>query len=258
MFGENKRIKGGVITMGSLFWESGRNCLKAIESIRLGKLRTKWRNENLVIADSEQVKLPIRYGKISSSRKNTYTMIFSREYLNEECFGQIIPFKDAIDFYTPGMVEEQTKKMAEAEGIFKENREWLAIDWCVMAIWINPNSTAPIINHLRQEWDNILNTQSYRFRGNSRRETDYSGYNDPVLLNNNFELIDVPIKCNFDFLLLTYTKPDANYPDVETIAEAINCKQSKYNTYLKRNIESKIITSDDKKIRSFLSPSMKF
>lgn len=141
------------------------------------------------------------------------------------------------------------------------------MDWCTMAIWINP--TLPHDKNLRNEWLLIVNNPNNYFRYKKNRNnnipsntpryaTDYSGNNDAVLLSNNFELIDVPIKCDFDFLLLTYTKPDSSYPDAETIAKAINCKKSKYNTYLKKNIESKILTCDDDKIRGFLEPSMKF
>jgi hypothetical protein len=267
------RIKGGVITMGSLFWENGRNCLKLPNSVTLGKLRTSWRNENLVKSDAQGIQLPIRYGKKSSTRKYTYTMVFSRAYLNRQGSGQIIPFKHEIDFQTNGTLETQARNMAEAEGIDSNGNTYLAMDWCVMAIWIKPNTT--FTQYLINEWHSIVNNQNnfFRFKRNSqtnapsntaRNHTDFSGpNNDAVLLNPNFELIDVPINSDFDFLLLTYTNPRQNppcpnYPDAETIANAINDRNSRYNAYLRRNIDSGIITCDDNAIREFLSPSLQF
>jgi len=273
---ENK-IKGGVITMGSLFWENGRNCLKdkneldskgKIKSVELAKYRIEWRNENLVITDAKQIQLPIRYGKQSDTRKKTYTMVFSREYLNKKCFGQIIPFKDEIDFQKNGTLEEQARKMAQAEGIKDRNDNvFLVLDWCAMALWID--STSIHAPYLRKEWLSIVNPPNNYFRNKrntitnapsnaERNATDYSGHNDAVLLNNDFELIDVPIKCKFDFLLLTYTKPNISYPNAKTIADAINDKNSRYNSYLRRNIGNGIVTVDDEEIKSHLDNPLKF
>lgn len=267
---ENK-ILGGVITMGSLFWENGRNCLRdkskldsngKIKSVELAKYRTKWRNENLVITDAKEIQLPIRYGKQSDTRKKTYTMVFSREYLNKKCFGQIIPFRNEIDFNTNGILEEQARKMAQAEGIKDQNDNvFLVMDWCAMALWIKPTSIhAPF---LRNEWINIVDSPNNYFRNKNnqarteRWATDYSVNNDAVLLNARFELIDVPIKC--DFLLLTYTKPSSNYPNnAKTTATAINDEDSRYNSYLKRNIDNGIVTIDDEEIKSHLEESLKF
>lgn len=269
------RIKGGVITMGSLFWENGRNCLKdktkldcngRIKSVELAKYRTEWRDENFEKSDSDEtrIRLPIRYGKKSDTRKDTYTMVFSREYLNRDCFARIIPFKNEIDFQRNGTLVEQTRKMAKAEGITdRQGNVHLAMDWCVMAIWIKPNAT--FTQYLKTEWLSIVNPPNNHFRKKNnpqqsdRNATDYSGHNDLVLLNNDFELIDVPINCSFDFLLLTYTKPTSPYPaDAETIANAINHKNSRYNSYLSRNIKNDIITCDDNSIRGFLLPSLQF
>lgn len=248
---KEKKIKGGAMIIGSLFWETGSNCLK--DAVELGKIRTKWRNENLVVSDAEQVKIPIRYGKISSTRKNTHTMVFSREYLDKRSYGLIVPFKEKFNFTAKGILEIEVIKMAEAEGIYKSDGEWLARDWCAMAIWINPKSVYK--NEVRKEWKLILNKDNFCFRRkggyqrNSRSSNDYSG-SDGILLNEDFELIDVPIKCDFDFLILTYTKPDLVYSNTEVIAKAI--RKSHYSSYLLNNIKNRIVTLDDKEISKFL------
>lgn len=254
---ENK-IKGGVIIIGSLFWENGRNCLKNQTSINLGKLRTEWRNKYLRISKKKQIKLPIRYGKTSNTRKNTYTIVWSRERLGSNSSGLVIPFKDKIDFNKKGVLETQVIEMAKAEGIYKLTGNYshrLATDWAVMSIWIKDTAHRP---NILAEWQAIVNTNSFAFhliRNNPYRVRSYADYswNNNILLNQNFELIDVDINTDLHFLLLAYTKADyvnqnnqEDYPNPKTIAD--NFKRNRYKTYFNRNHNNKIITADNEEI----------
>jgi len=65
------KLKGGVIIVGSLIWEDH---LKAEDR---DNIRRNWRRVNL-IDNSSPSKVPIRYGRKSQSRDDTYTMIFSK------------------------------------------------------------------------------------------------------------------------------------------------------------------------------------
>lgn len=53
----------GILIIGSLLWDERRQA---------------WRNARLDMASIDTVTAPIRYGRLSSSRGNTYTMVFSR------------------------------------------------------------------------------------------------------------------------------------------------------------------------------------
>ena len=53
----------GILIIGSLLWD---------------KRQQAWRNARLDMASIDSVTAPIRYGRLSSSRGNTYTMVFSR------------------------------------------------------------------------------------------------------------------------------------------------------------------------------------
>ena len=53
----------GILIIGSLLWDERRRA---------------WRNARLDMASMDTVTAPIRYGRLSSSRGNTYTMVFSR------------------------------------------------------------------------------------------------------------------------------------------------------------------------------------
>ena len=56
----------GILIIGSLIWDQRRSH------------RAEWRRERLS-TDQVAVRVPIRYGRRSNDRKNTYTMVFSNE-----------------------------------------------------------------------------------------------------------------------------------------------------------------------------------
>ena len=77
-------IQLGVLIIGSLHWDcSG--------------IRDKWRQDRLCMKAKQHVKAPIRYGRCSSSRGDSYTMVFSMN-LHENQFGQAIvtPYQQLV------------------------------------------------------------------------------------------------------------------------------------------------------------------
>jgi hypothetical protein len=81
-------LNGGIIIIGSLYWD------KNIQ-------RVDWRNKSLNFENQILVKVPIRYGRISKERENTFSMVFSSECKNEKLLGNAIyvPFKkNPIDY----------------------------------------------------------------------------------------------------------------------------------------------------------------
>src|SRR5205809_2973005 len=60
---DGPELGAGILVIGSLFWDTSRQ---------------GWRDERLHMAASEAVTAPIRYGRRSRNRGNTYTMVFSR------------------------------------------------------------------------------------------------------------------------------------------------------------------------------------
>jgi hypothetical protein len=55
----------GIYIVGSLYWEAD-------------KCRSDWRESRLDMDHQFRVTAPIRYGRLSTSRGNTYTMVFSQ------------------------------------------------------------------------------------------------------------------------------------------------------------------------------------
>ena len=100
---EADEVKIGVLIIGSLFWDPS-------------DPRKKWRCERLdPLVAKRHVRAPIRYGRKSSTRGNSYTMVFSAG-LCEKKFGQAIvvpcrrPVRDTDD-----LVEEAVYLWAARE-----------------------------------------------------------------------------------------------------------------------------------------------
>ena len=82
-------LKGGAIIIGSLLWDSERN-------------RQKWRENDLCYKSRFQVYLPIRYGRCSTTRKHTYTMVFSNKCYSRRYgigTGWILPIRAEINSF---------------------------------------------------------------------------------------------------------------------------------------------------------------
>jgi hypothetical protein len=244
---EENKIKGGVIIIGSLFWEDKDNAIQEKESIYLAEKRKEWRETYLDLDKKEICKLPIRYGRCSSSRKCTYTMVFSREALDKDSSGLVFPYKSEIDFSNYLHFERQAKILADVEGISKNNDNRLRKTWGCIGIYIKPNSvhSATIINH----WKSLILTDS-----NYKTAPKY--YNPEVpLIDSDYCLVsDVQINTEIDFLFFTYIrvehreldndrKPIRKYPMPQEIAEEIN--RSNYKTYFEENKKSGITTFQD-------------
>lgn len=251
----NHTIKGGVIVMGSLFWEDEKNCVQGKE--KEGLARRIWRRNNLDLPQKKKVQLPIRYGRFSGAdnRKNTYTMVFSRDYLTRLGTGLVIPFKKNFLLNQKTKIREQIKRLAKVEGIRKVNETVLAKCWSAVSIWINPNSQCHDL--IRNYWlRNIVGQNKHGYSGKSYE------WSDGTLLDQNFQL-QLQIGSDLDFLLCTYILPkyeevanyndcrrtqnmQSGYPTSQMIGEAIS--KSGYSTYFCQNRVSGIVTADDDEI----------
>jgi hypothetical protein len=140
-------IKGGVIIQGSLFWEDENNCLQDDESKekaqREARERREWRESHLNIDDSFLVPFPIRYGRCSSSRLCTYTMVISKDCIMPDKIGQarIVPFMDTFDVSNLDNIKIQINELAKVEGIWDDFKGKYAKNWGAIAI-DNPKKLA--------------------------------------------------------------------------------------------------------------------
>ncbi len=247
---EQTKLQGAVLIIGSLLWENEDNAI----SKEIGVLRNNWREKYLDFDKAETVKCPIRYGRTSSTRHHTYTMLFSN---NTPAIGSalIVPFKETISINDGfGALENQAFALAEAEQICKPGEVNLFKDWGTVAIKTMPQLSAKnptIASSLTDWWAKMFKgyLKHKLFRINGTEETSVT---DDGFINFNIEISNPSI----DYLLCTPTAPNVtDYPSAFEIAQLIS--KAEYSTYFIENISHKIRTFQDEEVKQLLSHKVK-
>lgn len=242
------KIKVGAIVIGSLLWD-------------LTTIRMKWQKE-LALEKKLQVKLPIRYGRLSSeTRFGTYSMVFSNYINNKKDLGLafVIPYKDSIT-----SVEEfvrQLKLLSHAEGI-SPNR--ICKSWGTVCISINPNIDKTRKSEIYEMWNKHVSETRNNLTA-TQREPEIEKFgerNELKSIDNNWQLtIDLKDLFNnelyeFDCLIATSNAVKLNsnddniYPTINQIAKVM--KDKDYYSYFLNNRKNSIRTFQDKKIAKIL------
>ena len=234
-------MKIGVLIIGSLYWEKKRH-------------RCEWRRERLNKDNKQYIKVPIRYGRQSSTRGNSYTMVFST-WLNREQLGRAIVVPCARDV-TNGedlIKEAECLWTAETSKGNTKNRIAAYEEWGCVALLENPEN--PVPDPLRRCWAKRV---SY--------EPDYgekiiSVYGEEVVVSRcGFLKIPWPTmtddpKQKFDALLATVTCPTFNngcYPSAKNVATAAY-RSCKGRDYFCKNRKHGIVTFQDVEIADWLA-----
>ncbi|MEA2006418.1 MAG: hypothetical protein U9O50_09220 [Acidobacteriota bacterium] len=227
-------LRGGVIIIGSLLWDTKKN-------------RQKWRENDLYYKNGFQAYLPIRYGRCSTTRRNTYTMVFSNKCYSRRYglgTGWILPIRAETNSFNDLKVE--AKKMGKVEGF----NDGLSNNWGSVALLLNPNNE--IDNSISAEWAKLM---SSKISNHSLLIEKLKSEKSPIE-SNGFLAIrwqeEVTQKKKIeklDFLIATVTSPTlikGRYPTAYRIADAM--KKAKYYDYFLRNMRHGIITFQDEKI----------
>lgn len=220
-------LNGGIIIIGSLYWD---------DNVQ----RVNWRNGSLDLENQISVKVPIRYGRISKERENTFSMVFSSECKNADLLGNAIfaPFKkNPVDYQRLEIEIREIIKSEQKREILKNTyNNWL---WGTLGILINPKSEKiDELNFLLSWWkDKYSKKFSYY---------DYKVGNEPTVINKSgvFQFEWPENLNNFDFIIATATKPEVEeYPKSEEIINRII--ENKHYEYYLKNIMNGITTFQD-------------
>lgn len=232
------QLTAGVLIIGSLLWDSK-------------KERLAWRAARLNMASGQSVTAPIRYGRLSETRGNSYTMVFSRlcpvgTAKLVPCSHSVLTLQDLI---------------AEAEHLWKAEKpnaeaHRIATDWGCVALLCNPKRKIP---------DDLLSGWAERVKG----EPDYGNVSQSQeegmlvspngLLRINWpRLVDGGAAADLDLILVTANDPEITtasptYPSAEAIAEVWN-RAGDNVEYFWKNIDNGIRTFQDEEIRQRLQP----
>jgi len=246
------KLKGGVIIIGSLLWESDLNNQK--------NKRKNWRNTHIDKNAKIMIKLPIRYGRSSNNR--IYTMVFSnncQRYKNLGT-GYIFPFKsNPINDFRQLVLKAIA--MSRVEGMLgkfcglTKNEEI----WGKMGILFNNSKIDKEIKDIIiKKWEEKissthkgLSSYDYKFLRNEKTCITKKGELDikwvePVASENSAKVSE------FDFLIATVTKPKHSnqntmqYPDIQEIVTSV--RRDTQRKYFINNVKRGITTFQDNDI----------
>ena len=234
-------MKIGVLIIGSLYWDD--KCH-----------RHEWRRDRLCMAEKQYVKAPIRYGRRSSTRGDSYTMIFS-SWLCREQLGQaiVVPCKHDVTTGEALIKEAECLWTAETSKGKTKNRIATKDGWGCIALLENPKR--PLSDAQRGCWAKRV---TY--------EPDYgkkiiSTYGEATVVNQyGFLKIPWPAKADgselkFNALLATVTRPildNGCYPSAKNVATAAY-SSGKGRCYFCNNRKNRIETFQDSEIEDWLA-----
>jgi len=227
----------GILIIGSLYWEPGR--------------RT-WRDGRLRMDDVRDVHAPIRYGRLSVNRGNTYTMIFSRLC----AVGSAKAVRCSTD------ISNVYDLIAEAEHLWAAERNKpsngrISADWGRVALLSNPGRDIP--QTLLDSWAaRVSHEPSYV-------DVPQEPHEGSLVSNRGILQIPWPTLASsgeavpLDLLLATANHPTfagvpPRYPDPRQIAEAWRKDKAGNVSYFRNNQRDGIRTFQDEAINRLLRP----
>jgi hypothetical protein len=232
----------GVLIIGSLFWDPSR-------------VRCRWRQERLDCASKRFVTAPIRYGKKTRKRGDTYTMVFARSCSEPARIGRALAVPVLADCREPEHLFYEAQCLWAAERDI-EQIEGISADWGKVCVLKNPR-TEPGDRILRSWLKHIGEIRaSYTALPTAHGE---DALLDPAT---GLALFEWPTDtatskalADFDLLLMTATKPSLvgqRYPTVAEIASAWRDDGGSNVMYFYNNRHCGITTFEDDAIQAIL------
>lgn len=252
------RLQVGILVVGSLDWES--HDYGVVSDIQLSPTRMSWRAARLTDgADAiYRVRVPIRYGRKSRSRGDTYTMVISPERSAAPGIGKVIRCR--MDVTSPADLEAEAKALWAAESNQKTT-ERISTAWGAVVVLVPPDflngADAAEREAMLGAWRSLARRsevgQGFHF---SAADSAAAG---GAIIEEGLLKIEWPTQLDgtplpLDLLLVTVTDPalvdGGTYPDAREIAEAWNARGHGY--YFRCNRMVGIETADDAVIETHL------
>ncbi len=232
----------GMLIVGSLYWDDQPH-------------RSQWRHERLDLEAPRGVLAPIRYGRRSSKRGNSYTMVFSETLARDEVklgTAIFVPCKRLVRTVEDLVAEAEILWTAESNSGASNGR--ISADWGCVGLAVNP--AHPIPDDLRRGWRTRVSLEQC-FGELDRAEDEKAIVEGSGVLNIPWPKCTDGSHLEVNALLATATNPtlvDGRYPSTQEIADAWNTDAgSNYVQYFWKNREHDITTFQDDKIESYLN-----
>jgi hypothetical protein len=225
----------GILIIGSLYWEDDRQ---------------EWRDTRLRMRDAVDVRAPIRYGRISKGRGNTYTMVFSRDCAPGQA--KAVPCQAGVQTAEDLVLEAEYLWAAERRA---SRNGRISTDWGCVTLLPNPDSNIPadILNcwaarvHCAKDYGNVRQTPGEGVLVDGRGMLQIPW---PTLVADNSPVA-------LDLLLATATQPDLTgdpqqYPTPQAIADKWRNDTENNVRYFRNNVRDGIHTFEDDAIAAVL------
>lgn len=133
----------GIWIIGSLMWDKREH-------------RESWRQDRLWIDAAIRVRSPIRYGRVSGERSNTYTMVFSNaSFPSQLGWALVVPCRCSVSDPEQLIKEAEALWMAEQSKSSKLSR--VSADWGAVGLLLNPTKTG--FGELQSAWSRRVETE---------------------------------------------------------------------------------------------------
>ncbi len=239
-------MRAGVLIFGSLAWDEL-------------PLRVRWREGCLEFDRAEEVAAPIRYGRVSPKRGETYTMVFSAGCVESGAgtgIGLAVPFRRAID--SPEHLLEEATRLWGAESDGENNRTGAySAEWGSVGLLPNPDSEG--VGSLLPAWAEAVSASPHY-------AALHTADGEAPILSATTGLASFPWPrvtatgdpLSLELLLLTATDPAivaGKYATPSVVAEAWKTNPERMEYFLK-NREYGIQTAQDQDIARALGLSL--
>lgn len=232
-------LEVGILIIGSLIWDPKPH-------------RECWRRERLQREKAIRVLAPIRYGRISQGRANTYTMVFSNALLPDK-LGRAIAVPCAEKVSTPDELVTEAQALWAAEQSTAAVPGPIAASWGAVGLLLNPNRAS--LDDIRAGWTQRVTSERKWYSGFRHAANEQPAVGDDGFLTVLWPTTESGIALELDALLATATQPSLSggtYATSEVIAAAWR-RAPEHRDYLDENRRVGITTSDDENILRYLA-----
>ena len=228
----------GILIIGSLYWDTE-------------NYRSRWRNQRINRSAQKKVKAPIRYGRRSQTRGDSYTMVISDgPGLEMASYGTAFFVPCRRNTYTIDDIVEEAEFLWSAETNSSTPNGRISANWGCVALALN--SACPTRRELGDGWAARVASEQHSDRAKDER----SAVTASGLLNISWPEHDDGTPLEADALLATVTRPTlvhGDFPSAKLIAGAWMTEAGRNHVdYFHRNREHKIITFQDEQISQHL------
>lgn len=209
----------GILIIGSLFWDDKTEG------------RQEWRNSRLDVSRAVPARVPIVYGRKSSSRSNTFTMVLQSN--GPAGTGLLVPCRRDV--------QTIDDLVAEASALWKSEAP-SARAGALGSAW---GSVGVLF---RESVANEGLAQSWQAHFQKAGRTSLSVVRDDGSLNIPWPVTLDGAAADFDLILATATLPEAIPPSPEAVAKAMLDQTGGHENYFLNNVLHSIRTASDDEI----------